>query len=92
MRPRDPASARPVAFAAAVGNILRELRVRRGWTRADLSSRTGGLIAPSSISGYESGYRALKLELLASLCAALGVRVEAVIRAADHRSRAGLPR
>ena len=91
MSPRNTVPARPAAFASAVGSLIRELRVRRGWSRADLSLRTGGRITPSSISGYESGYRALKLELLALLCTALGVRVEAVIRAADDRTRDGLP-
>ncbi|WP_166459525.1 helix-turn-helix domain-containing protein [Amycolatopsis pithecellobii] len=77
------------AFAAAVGNILRELRLGRGWTRAELSTRTAGEIAGSSISSYESGYRALKLEILATLCTALDVRVDAVFTAAERRAREG---
>ncbi|WP_236796237.1 helix-turn-helix transcriptional regulator [Amycolatopsis sp. GM8] len=68
-----------------MGNILREARVRQGWTRAELSERTTGLVAPSSISSYESGHRAIKVETLVTLCAALDVRIESVFRAAERR-------
>ncbi|NIH84020.1 helix-turn-helix domain-containing protein [Amycolatopsis granulosa] len=81
----------PALFAAAVGDVLRELRTRRGWTRSDLSTRMGGAVSPSAISGYESGYRALKLELLAELCTALGVRVDTVVATADRRVRSPSP-
>lgn len=82
----DADPARPAAIATAVGAVLRELRTQRGMSRAELSARTGGAIAPSAIAGYESAYRALKLELLAILCEALEVRVHSVIASAERRA------
>lgn len=52
----------------ALGAALRDLRISREWTQADLAERTG--IPLSSISAYERAERHAPLDMLVSLCAA----------------------
>ena len=51
-------------------NRLRDLRVSRGWTQAQLGKRIGA--AKSTVSGYENGDRQLTPALINALCDLFG--------------------
>ncbi|WAL63967.1 helix-turn-helix transcriptional regulator [Amycolatopsis cynarae] len=73
------------AFVATLVFLLRDLRRTHGLSRSELSARTGGRISPSAIASYEDGHRALKMDTLAVLCAALGQSVRSLVGEAERR-------
>ncbi|MBB4950696.1 tetratricopeptide (TPR) repeat protein/transcriptional regulator with XRE-family HTH domain [Kitasatospora gansuensis] len=58
-------------MAAGFGVLLREYRVRAGWTQEELAERSG--ISPHAISVLESGRRRPRLSSVAWLATALGL-------------------
>jgi transcriptional regulator with XRE-family HTH domain len=62
---------------ARPGAALKQLRVERGWTLAQLSGRTG--LPPSSLSKMENGKTALTLDKLLKFSEALDVDLSALI-------------
>jgi transcriptional regulator with XRE-family HTH domain len=59
-----------------VGHMLRDLRLRRSWTQAQLAEVTG--IPTSVLSAYERGRRVPGADAAARIVAALGYRVDLV--------------
>ena len=58
------------------GRTLRSLRLRRGWTQADLSAVVG--IPTSVLSAYERGRRTPGLDAASRILDALGYRLDFV--------------
>lgn len=69
MPPSHPEA--PSRAAEALAQVLRDLRAARGWTLAEVSSRTG--LAVSSLSKIENGRMSLTFETLRRLADGLGV-------------------
>jgi len=67
-----------VLFREALGDVLRQERVRRGLTLRELSGRAR--ISLGYISEVERGQKEASSELLASLCDALEVTLSSVLR------------
>lgn len=65
--------------SARPGEALKQLRVEKGWTLADLSDRTG--LPASSLSKMENGKTALTFDKLLKFSEALGVDLSALFSA-----------
>jgi len=61
---------------------LRQLRVERGWTQAQLADRAS--VAQSTLSQYESGTVNPTLKVAQRIASALGVSLEAIIDAEEQ--------
>ncbi|SFP26873.1 Helix-turn-helix domain-containing protein [Amycolatopsis arida] len=60
------------AYQRALGEELRELRKRRGWTRKELNERLQSDISLQTLATYELGTRQCSVVRLAELCLAMG--------------------
>ncbi|MDP3384079.1 MAG: XRE family transcriptional regulator [Phenylobacterium sp.] len=65
-------------LSAAAGAAIRRLRRDRGWTLADLSTRSS--VPLSSLSKVELGQTSLGYEVLIRLCRALDVEIDHLLR------------
>jgi len=65
-------------FRRMLGDVLRDQRTRRGMTLRDVSAEAR--VSLGYISEIERGQKEASSELLASLCAALGVPLSWVLR------------
>jgi len=78
-------------LSAAAGAAIRRLRHGKGWTLAELSTRSG--VPLSSLSKVELGQTSLGYDVLVRLCRALEVDVDHLVRPeplpAPPRSRTG---
>lgn len=59
-------------FATSMRTVLRTARKERGWTQAELATRTGGAVTKAALAGYEIGHRSLRLATFWILAQALG--------------------
>lgn len=57
--------------AMGIGDVIRRLRIERGWTQAELAERLG--IEPATVSGYERGTRTPDAKMLKKIAEAFGV-------------------
>jgi transcriptional regulator with XRE-family HTH domain len=57
-----------------IGAEIRRLRVRRGWSLAELARRAG--TSAPTVHRYESGWRCFEIATLGKLAAALGCRLD----------------
>ena len=71
-------------FDSAFLREVRRQRILRNWTQAELASRTGGAMNTSTLAGYESGHRKLRLESAVIIAAALGVRFSALVEIVER--------
>ncbi|GAB3990358.1 helix-turn-helix domain-containing protein [Nocardioides marmoraquaticus] len=71
-------SAGSMLFRAALGEVLRASRMRRGMTLRQLSA--AALVSLGYISEIERGQKEASSELLAALCEALDVPLSEVLR------------
>jgi transcriptional regulator with XRE-family HTH domain len=62
----------PKTHKQRMGDRLKETRELKGWSQAELSKRTDGVLSPSRIGNYEQGTRAIKPPEAAILAKALG--------------------
>lgn len=60
------------AYQRVLGEELRKLRVRRGWTRRRLHEELGLVVALATLTTYELGTRQVASVRLAQICLALG--------------------
>lgn len=67
-----------VLFRRLLGDVLRERRMERGMTLREVSAEAR--VSLGYISEIERGQKEASSELLASLCAALDVRLSEVLR------------
>ena len=72
------------AFQAALGQALRDLRERRGWSQEDLGFEAE--LDRTYVSGVERGVRNPTVATLMKICRALGARPSAVFRAAERET------
>jgi transcriptional regulator with XRE-family HTH domain len=72
-------------FAAAAGEVLREVRTGRSLSLRQVTVRSGGRFKPSSIASYERGERQISLERLFALADVYGVAPERIVAAIAHR-------
>ncbi|SEP19630.1 helix-turn-helix domain-containing protein [Trujillonella endophytica] len=81
---RDRAPGEPIEeleLEAAIGRNVRELRLRHGWSIADLAGRTG--ISKAMLSKIENALTSCSLGTLAALSRGLDVPVTSLFRGAD---------
>lgn len=64
-----------MSFETALGVVLRDLRIRRGWTQAQFD----GVVSAQYLSDLEFGKRAPSLTVLRRICAHLGVELTTVL-------------
>ena len=64
-----------MGFETALGAVLRDLRIRRGWTQAQFD----GVVSAQYLSDLEYGKRAPSLAILRGICAHLGVELATVL-------------
>ena len=67
----------------AFGPVLRNLRLERNWTQAELGEKLG--VAPQHVSMLESGKKFPNLEMLFKVSDALGVSLTSIAAAMEER-------
>jgi transcriptional regulator with XRE-family HTH domain len=67
-----------IVLRQMLGDVLRAQRIERGMTLREVSAQA--MVSLGYISEIERGQKEASSELLASLCAALGVPLSAVLR------------
>ena len=67
----------------AFGPVLRNLRLKRNWTQAELGEKLG--VAPQHVSMLESGKKFPSLEMLFKVADALGVSLTSIALAMEER-------
>ena len=70
-------------FRVAIGEVLKELRLDRGWTLRNLSLKSD--VSLGYLSEVERGQKELSSEVLASIANAIQVPLHQVIIEAGHR-------
>lgn len=65
-----------------IGERLRRLRKKHGWTAKEVGKRLG--IAESTVSGYENGHRSPPLDLLVRFADLYGVSTDYLLGRTDH--------
>lgn len=74
-------------YACILGDVLRDLRSRRGWTRKVLAARlrqaTGADVSTQTLATYELGTRHMTVTRLHELCAVFGMRPSDVLATVD---------
>lgn len=76
-------------YQQVLGDELRKLRKRRGWTRKQLNSRLQSDISLQTLATYELGTRQCSVVRLAEICVALGEQPNMVLARVDERLLAG---
>jgi len=66
---------------AKIGIVIRDLRLSRGWTQADLAAKAG--VTQAAISLIETGRRGKTLSSLQSIALALGQRLGDLVNFAE---------
>ena len=70
-------------FRVAIGEVLKELRLDRGWTLRNLSLKSD--VSLGYLSEVERGQKELSSEVLASIANAIQVPIHQIIIEAGHR-------
>ena len=70
-------------FRVAIGEVLKELRLDRGWTLRNLSLKSD--VSLGYLSEVERGQKELSSEVLASIANAIQVPLHQIIIEAGHR-------
>lgn len=68
-------------FAAATGEVLRQVRAGRSLSLRQVTVRSGGRFKPSSVASYERGERQISLERFFSLAEVYDVAPERIVAA-----------
>ena len=72
-------------FAAATGEVLRQVRTGRSLSLRQVTVRSGGRFKPSSVASYERGERQISLERFFSLAEVYDVAPERIVAAIAYR-------
>jgi transcriptional regulator with XRE-family HTH domain len=70
-----------MSLGQAIAMNVRAARARHGWTQAALADMVG--VSRTALSGVENAARAVKVDELPKLCAALGISFHELIKGAD---------
>ena len=76
-------------FAAAAGEVLRQVRAGRSLSLRQVTVRSGGRFKPSSVASYERGERQISLERLFALAEVYEVAPERIVAAIAYRLEPG---
>jgi len=72
-------------FAAAAGEVLRQVRTGRSLSLRQVTVRSGGRFKPSSVASYERGERQISLERFFALAEVYEVAPERIAAAIAYR-------
>jgi transcriptional regulator with XRE-family HTH domain len=72
-------------FAAAAGEVLRQVRTGRSLSLRQVTVRSGGRFKPSSVASYERGERQISLERFFALAEVYEVAPERMAAAIAYR-------
>lgn len=72
-------------YQKALGEELRELRNRWGWTRKELGEQLDSEISLQTLATYELGTRHCSVVRLVELCMAMGEQPHELLRRVHHR-------
>jgi transcriptional regulator with XRE-family HTH domain len=72
-------------FAAAAGEVLRQVRAGRSLSLRQVTVRSGGRFKPSSVASYERGERQISLERFFALAEVYEVAPERIAAAIAYR-------
>lgn len=86
---RIPATTLIDAYARATGEILRDIRRRRGLTLREVGRRSGGTFRPTSVAGYERGERSISLRRFCELATFYGTSPDSLLTEIVRRTRRG---
>lgn len=75
----------PDEYQHVLGEELRELRNRKGWTRKDLSERLDSEISQQTLATYELGTRHCSVVRLVELCLAMGEQPQELLARVQRR-------
>jgi transcriptional regulator with XRE-family HTH domain len=78
-------------YQQTLGDELRKLRKRRGWTRKQLNQHLQSDISLQTLATYELGTRQCSVVRLAEICIALGEQPHEVLARVDKTLFAGAP-
>lgn len=78
-------------YQQTLGDELRKLRKRRGWTRKQLNEHLQSDISLQTLATYELGTRQCSVVRLAEICIALGEQPHEVLARVDKSLFAGAP-
>ncbi|WP_411567028.1 helix-turn-helix domain-containing protein [Pseudomonas phytophila] len=81
LMPADFFGGHVMSFESSLGSVLRDLRIRRGWTQAHFD----GVVSAQYLSDLEFGKRAPSLTVLRGICAHIGVELPTVLILAAAR-------
>ena len=73
------------SLALVLKRAVRAERARLGWSQTDLANALGW--SQSRVASLETGTRQLYAHELPEVCAALGVTLDRLFAAADHKDR-----
>jgi transcriptional regulator with XRE-family HTH domain len=73
----------PPNWREAISGLLKEFRVKQGWTQEELGHRSG--YAPVYINLLERGHRNPSIQALINLCQACGVQPSAFFAEVERR-------
>lgn len=76
----------PGVLTRMLGDELRRVRTRRGWTRVDLQAHLLSDLSVKSLAMYEVGERSCSVPRLVELCQAMGVLAHDLLARAYERS------
>lgn len=82
--PSNPTTVDQKAFAERVCQELRASRRRQKLTQAEVAQRTGGLVSKAALANYETGHRALRIDVLWVVAGALGEDLGDLLRRAER--------
>jgi transcriptional regulator with XRE-family HTH domain len=77
---------RLAVFASVLGDELRRLRTKRGWTRKELLRHLESHISIQTVATYELGSRQCSVIRLVELCHALGVHAHDLLARVQARA------
>ncbi len=72
-----------MAASVQPGSVIKELRIERGWTGAELARRSK--ISPAQISKIEKGLENLRVPTLLKIARALAIKPAVFLMTADER-------
>lgn len=78
-----------VSYQRVLGDEIRRLRKKRGWTRKELNDRLQSDISLQTLATYELGTRQISVIRLVELCVALGELPHELIARVHERVFAG---
>jgi transcriptional regulator with XRE-family HTH domain len=81
---QHPTTELPPNWRDALSGLLKEFRLKQGWTQEELGHRSG--YAPVHINMLERGRRNPSLRSLVDICQAFGVRPSAFLAEVERRS------